>query len=471
MKARSLSVAFPVLCMFGCSGTPSPSAASAPSAGAPPLGGQTSAQMSSSQAGATASSSPASLVIPPLERGYQRYVAMPVNVPAGTSDDWMQWVGGPTDQDYDVSSIKGAQSPAGHHAIMLTTSEANAVGFTRLWNERDQLTSSSIGGIGAEGAIPLPEGVAIRVKKGTYFVIQTHYLNPLDKDAVGETYVDLQLAPPDPAHILAGHFASTSLALSLPPHAASSVEVNCKTERELSILRMTNHMHEHGVNVFTEVIDPAGNTQMLKRDDVWSEHWALAPNYDYFTIGQPLVIRAGSTVHTRCNFNNPTDAAITFPTEMCVFATLILGDLDITCIEGKFAVSNTAKPAEVATTPAAAGSGGSAAAPPSGAAGASGSAAGACTGAADRMVLDGPDFQQTLKTCGVQCLGGADSCSTQCLMMNSTLSAPCAGCNGTRLTCAMAHCVGDCAAGFMSAGCNSCIETNCGAEYHRCAGL
>ena len=46
---------------------------------------------------------------------------------------------------------------------------------------------------------------------------------------------------------------------------------------------MTNHMHHYGVNTFTEFTYPSGKTQMLKRDDVWSEHWALAPNFDYFT--------------------------------------------------------------------------------------------------------------------------------------------------------------------------------------------
>ncbi|HKP56179.1 MAG TPA: hypothetical protein VJV78_05655 [Polyangiales bacterium] len=466
MNIRSLASASIVLCMLGCSESTAPQL---PAAAPPPVGGQASVEEPVSQPAATAPNPRANFVLPPLEPGYQRFVATPVPVPAGTSDDWMQWVGGPTEQDYDVSMIKGAQSFTGHHAIMLTTSEAHPAGFTRLWNERDQLTSSSVGGIGAEGAIPLPEGVAIRVEKGTYFVIQTHYLNATDKDAMGETYVDLQLSPPDPAHILAGHFASTSIALSLPPHARTSVEVNCNTERDLSILRMTNHMHAYGVNVFTEVVDPTGNTQMLKRDDAWSEHWALAPNYDYFTIDQPRVIRAGSTVRTRCNFDNPTDAAITFPTEMCVFATLILGDIEITCIEGKFAVSKTE-----AATPVA-GSGGSAAVPPSGGAGASGAAApttaGGCTGTSDRTVLEGPNFEQILKTCGVQCLAGADSCAAQCLTMRSTLSPACAACNGTRLTCAMAHCIGDCAADFMSTGCNSCIETNCGAAYHPCSGL
>jgi hypothetical protein len=69
------------------------------------------------------------------------------------------------------------------------------------------------------------------------------------------------------------------------------------------------------------------------------------------------------------------------------------------------------------------------------------------------------------------CFGAADTCATDCLTKNTTLTPACAACNGAELTCAMMHCVGDCAAGFMSASCMPCLEMNCGAEYHACAGL
>src|SRR5262245_872758 len=73
------------------------------------------------------------LPMPPLDPGYQRFVGPPIEVPAGVSNDWMQWVDGPMDQDYDVSEMKGAQSRIGHHAILYTSREANAVGMTRIW--------------------------------------------------------------------------------------------------------------------------------------------------------------------------------------------------------------------------------------------------------------------------------------------------------------------------------------------------
>ena len=447
------------LCSIACSdGGSSRAATSSPAGSSAATAASAGTHASAPPAGA---SDAAALALPPLQPGFKRFIAPPIEVPAGMSNDWMQWVGGPTEQDYDVVSIQGAQNRIGHHALMLTTTQANAVGYTRLWTEQDQLSSSSLGGIGAEGAIPLPEGVVIRLRKGTYFAIQTHYLNASEKPVMGETYIDLKLSEPEPANKLASHFASTSLALSLPPKRQSTVDIHCKVGADLPILRMTNHMHHYGVSTFTELIDAFGRAQMLKRDDTWSEHWALAPNFDYFDVAKPLLIPAGSTLHTQCTWNNTSDQAVTFPTEMCVFATLILGATDFSCIEGQFRASEMegASPPGGAAGAAAAGSGSA----PAG--------AGACTGASDNAALTAEDFGTKRKTCATSCLGGSETCAAECLQRDAMLSPACAVCNAAQLTCAMQHCIGSCAAGFMSAGCTSCIETSCGAAYHACSGL
>lgn len=466
-----------VLLLAACSST----GGSAPAAGssAPAGSAGTSAAAVSAEAAAVAASG---LQMAPLQDGYQRFIAPAVTVPAGTTDDWIQWVSGPTDQDYDVIALKGAQSKGGHHALMLSISEANQPGFTRKYTERDQLTSSSLGGIGAEGDAQIPEGVVFRLRKGSYLAIQSHYLNVTEKDIQGETYIDIKLTPRDPANTVAGHFASTSLMISLAPKAETTQEVYCKVEQDLHILRMTNHMHYAGVSTFTEYTDAAGMTHMLKRDDVWSEDWALTPNYDNFSAKEPLLIPAGSMLHTQCRWNNTADKTLAFPEEMCVFATVILGEKEIACIDGKFNVRSAAPASAAAGSDAAAAPSGAAAgsgaagsngpsAAGSGAAGAAAAVSGACTSTEDRAILNAPEFQDKQRSCGSMCFGAADSCATECLAKNTALSAGCAACNGAQISCAMMHCVADCTGGFMSASCMPCLETSCGAEYHACAGL
>lgn len=405
--------------------------------------------------------------MPPLEAGFQRFIASPVPVPSGTTDDWIQWVSGPTDQDYDVVELKGAQSKGGHHALMLSISEPNMPGVTRKYTERDQLTSSSVGGIGAEGNVAIPPGVVFRLRKGSYLAIQAHYLNTGDQEIQGETYIDIRMTPRNEANTVAGHFASTSLKIMLPPKAQSSMDVHCDIAEDLPILRMTNHMHYTGASTFTEYTDPLGMTHMLKKDDVWSEDWALTPNYDNFPVAAPLIIPAGSKLRTHCVWQNETDKMLTFPEEMCVFATIILGEREISCIDGKFSVREITPPMAAAVAPPSAPS-----APNANAAGASAPAAtGACSASADRAILDAPEFQDKQRMCGSMCLGSAESCATECLTKNTSLTPGCAACNGTKLSCAMMHCIGDCASGFMSASCMPCLETNCGAAYHACSGL
>lgn len=283
----------------------------------------------------TSTSTSTTLVLPALAPGFQRLMAAPVAVPAGTSNDWMQWVGGPTDQDYDVSAMTGAQSAVGHHAILYTTTLANPAGFTRPWTETDQLTTQTVGGLGAEGAIPVPAGVVLRVRAGTYLVFDVHYLNPTDSMQMGETYMDVKLAPADPSAVLASRVANSTLMIALPPHQDVTQDLMCPISRDLRLLRFTNHMHEYGRSALTEFIDPTGLSHMVKSDDVWSSDWSLSPNYTFYPLEAPLIVPAGSVLHTRCHWNNTSDAPIAFPNEMCAFSGLILGDSDITCLDGQ----------------------------------------------------------------------------------------------------------------------------------------
>jgi hypothetical protein len=457
--------------------SPLPSAATTTPAGAAGTGASGASAPAAPQAAAAtagaASTTASGLQMPALEAGFKRFVAPPVDVPGGTTDDWIQWVDGPMDQDYDVIQLKGAQSKGGHHALMLAVGEANMPGFTRKYSERDQLSSSSVGGIGAEGNVAIPEGVVFRLRKGSYLAIQSHYLNTTEENIQGETYIDIQMTPKNAANTVAGHFASTSLKIALPPKAQTSQDVYCDVLQDIPILRMTNHMHYAGVSTYTEYTDPAGMTHMLKKDDVWTEDWALTPNYDNFPVSAPFTIPAGSKLHTNCIWNNSGDKMVGFPEEMCVFATIILGEREISCIDGQFVARDAESMSAAAPAPAAGAAGAAGGAPAAGAAGAAAapSGDGACTNDADRAVLDAPAFEESQRNCARMCLGLEASCSIDCLAKNTTLSAGCATCNGNQLSCAMTHCVGDCAAGFMSASCMPCLETNCGADYHACSGL
>jgi len=274
--------------------------------------------------------------LPPLEPGFERFETAPVEVEPGTSTDWAQWVGGPLDQDYDVIAIRGRQWAGGHHALMYATTEAQEPGYTRRWADADQLTTRLMGGVGGEGGAnaTLPEGVVFRVKKGSYLVVQTHYLNTDVEPITARSVLDVKLEPVDESRLVASIMSNTDLAVELVPGEDTTMDVNCEVQSDLSFIQISNHMHEYGVSTFTEVIEPSGERWMVKDDDRWSYEWALNPNFGHFPVDDPLIVPAGSTLHTQCTWHNTTSEEITFPTEMCVFFGFILGDADITCSAG-----------------------------------------------------------------------------------------------------------------------------------------
>lgn len=276
--------------------------------------------------------------MPPLEAGYERFVTEPIEVAVGESHDWAQWVGGPLDQDYDVVNISGGQSEGGHHALLYATTEAQEPGFTRLWLDRDQLTTRMMGGVGGEGGagVSLPPGVVFRVKAGSYLMIQVHYLNATDHVIRGRTYLDLKLQPTDPSHQVASIFAMTAPTVALAAGSEHTAEQTCVVQDDLVFLQLANHMHEYGVSQVTDVIDAEGNVTPLKHDPAWQYHWALSPNLDYYDLDAPRIVPAGSTLRTRCTWNNTSDSEVTFPAEMCVFFGFALRQADVYCIEGNW---------------------------------------------------------------------------------------------------------------------------------------
>lgn len=278
----------------------------------------------------------AELGLPPVKDGFVRYVTKPIAVEPGRDVMWDEWVAPPLDIDMDVIKVTGMQSGGGHHAILYGTTDLQPLGTVRQWQDADQLTTKTLGGVGAEGdgIDALPPGVVFRAKKGSALMIQSHFLNTTKKTLQGRSAIDVKLLPADPALKVASRFTNTTLAISLPPSAPSSLQVTCKVPKDLSFVAYANHMHSYGVSVKTELATPDGTTRPLKVDPSWNYAWAFAPNFSKFALDAPDVIPAGSTITTTCNWVNSETTTLNFPSEMCVFIGHMVEDADVTCIAG-----------------------------------------------------------------------------------------------------------------------------------------
>lgn len=270
--------------------------------------------------------------------GYVRYETPPVDIAAGRSALHKTWVADAVDHDRDMIDIQGEQGSGGHHAVLLTTTEEQPVGTTRDWSEYDQLDTAFLGGIGGEGGegLRLPEGAVFRVPAGRALVMQTHYQNASDQAIEGtSSYLDVKFAEPSDDHLVAGLFAHLTLDLNVPP-GPSERELTCVVTRDVPMLMLVNHIHEWGLSIKT-TLTVDGEERVLKDDQIWNSEWVTNPNYQRFTVEEPFIIPAGSTIKTHCNWNNTTGENLVYPEEMCIFTGYhSLGDTDVICKDGVF---------------------------------------------------------------------------------------------------------------------------------------
>jgi hypothetical protein len=251
---------------------------------------------------------------------------------------WSEWVAPPVASDMDVVAVTGLQTKGGHHALLYATTTAQPVGTSREWQDSDQLTARTVGGVGGEGndAIELPKGVVFRIKKGNALLIQSHYINASAEPLEGRSVLDVKLGPVDPTAQVASLLANATLNFSVPPGMRTTAEVSCVLQKDFRVLMYSNHMHSWGVSASTELVNADGTSMPLKVDPAWDPAWAFHPNYTRFPLQAPAMFPAGSTIHTTCTWSNTTNKALDFPTEMCTFAAFYLGDSDALCVNGQW---------------------------------------------------------------------------------------------------------------------------------------
>lgn len=96
-----------------------------------------------------------------------------------------------------------------------------------------------------------------------------------------------------------------------------------------------------------------------------------------------------------------------------------------------------------------------------------GPSAGACNNAAD-CGFTVAQLTTTTQTCFLQ--SSFDPGATSLCVQQSGVSAGCADCTTATATCGVAQCLSVCAAGPTSAGCVTCVATNCAPAFVACAG-
>ena len=163
--------------------------------------------------------------------------------------------------------------------------------------------------------VNLMPGYAFRLEEGQQFKIDAHFINPTDQSLLLNTAVNLELIPEEEVDHWVGSFDMDGVNFEIPPGVDQEISFDCALPTGSSVLSVGGHMHENGSRYLVELIRNQGSTPILEVDD-WQSSYRYTPPTRFMRPGE-VTIQEGDRLRTTCTWDNPYDAALTFPDEMC----------------------------------------------------------------------------------------------------------------------------------------------------------
>ena len=99
-----------------------------------------------------------------------------------------------------------------------------------------------------------------------------------------------------------------------------------------------------------------------------------------------------------------------------------------------------------------------------------GTSTGACTDGNDLALYNSEQVFNVVVKCASMYLGSNPQ-ETQCIEMNTGLSAMCSTCVDDYIQCIKVNCFNPCVSGPMSQTCHDCRKASCGPGFSMCSGL
>jgi len=178
-------------------------------------------------------------------------------------------------------------------------------------------TAATVDGVelGDERGLPLPDGMAVKLKTGQRYLLQSHYLNTGPDPILVRDRVVITTLPEDQVETWAAALIFNRDDFRIPAGGTLTTSFECTTSSDLSLLYMLGHMHEWGT--------------AFEVDDVTSDVASpliSVPQWDPIMRDYPPIVRptgdrvnipSGSTFRTTCSWSDTTGDDLVFPYEMC----------------------------------------------------------------------------------------------------------------------------------------------------------
>jgi len=226
------------------------------------------------------------------------------------------------DQPIEVARFEHAYTPGAHHMLLYPTRfRPDEVELDRSFDctAGGDLGQTGIlyGGSRSEGALPYPDGIAVKQPAGAVVLLESHYLNASDAPLDAEVRVNLWYAAA-PAAIEAGTLFLRNWAIYLEPAPAEgSASMSCEIPSPISLYYSVSHMHRRGMAFDARVVRAGEEPRSLYRSTSWADPVPM-PHVPL------LELAAGDRIEFDCTYRNDRPEPVgegrsAERDEMCVF--------------------------------------------------------------------------------------------------------------------------------------------------------
>jgi hypothetical protein len=226
------------------------------------------------------------------------------------------------DQPIEIARFEHAYTPGAHHMLLYPTRfRPDEVELDRSFDctAGGDLGQTGIlyGGSRPEGALPYPDGVAVKQPAGAVVLLESHYLNASEAPLDADVRVNLWYAAA-PTTVEAGTLFLRDWAIYLPPAPSEgSAAMSCEIPSPISLYYAVSHMHRRGMAFSSRLVRADEPSRPLYSSTSWAD--PLPQPY------QPLFeLEAGDRIEFDCTYRNDLSSPVgegrsADKDEMCVF--------------------------------------------------------------------------------------------------------------------------------------------------------
>lgn len=211
--------------------------------------------------------------------------------------------------------LETTQGKFGHHAVLLIPKRPNPPGTVTDCTSASEMKNFSLFAL-ADTNLPVGHGGLL--PKGKQLVLQSHYVNTGKAPIRVQDVVRIRKLAIAEVTSWDSVFINTTDQISIPPHAMGmSTSFDCPIAKDVRLMLLGGHMHEWGAKFDVKYVAVGGAEQPLYKIDSWKAEYRDTPPVELH-LNDPVLLKAGGALRITCTWNNTSDAALSFPSEMCV---------------------------------------------------------------------------------------------------------------------------------------------------------